>query len=170
MTLRTRGGDPGWPQAALACSVAGVTPQPVPALEEPQRARRRRHRAFWRIINPPLRQLAGFAPWWALLETRGRRTGLPRVTPLARGPVEGDVVWLNSVHGRHALWVRNLEATPEVRIKLSGRWHHARATVHDYDDPAGGRFNFYARSGPRTLGIDPVLVRVELLRQRAMTR
>lgn len=101
-----------------------------------------------------------------LLETKGRRTGMPRTTPLARGPVDGDVVWLNSVHGRHALWVRNIEATPEVRIKLSGRWHHARATVQDYDETTVRRFNAYARSGPVTLGIDPVLVRVELLRQR----
>jgi hypothetical protein len=27
------------------------------------------------------------------------------------------------------------------------------------------RFNLYARSGPRTLGIDPLLVRVDLDRQ-----
>jgi hypothetical protein len=58
--------------------------------------------------------------------------------------------------------VRNLQATPEVRIKISGRWHHARATVHEYDEATVGRFNAYARSGPRTLGIDPVLVRLEL--------
>lgn len=135
-------------------------------LDERQRLRRKRHRALWRVINPPLRQLAGFGPWWLLLETTGRRTGMPRITPLARGPVDGDVVWLNSVHGRHALWVRNLDATPEVRIKLSGRWHRARASVHDYDEAIVRRFNLYARSGPRTLGIDPVLVRVELLRER----
>jgi hypothetical protein len=73
---------------------------------------------------------------------------------------------LISVHGRHADWVRNLEATPEVRIKLSGRWHHADATVHDYDAAIVRRFSLYARSGPRTLGIDPALVRVELRRER----
>jgi hypothetical protein len=60
--------------------------------------------------------------------------------------------------------VLNLEATPEVRIKLSGCWHDAHATVHDYDQAAVQRFNLYARSGPRTLGIDPALVRVELRR------
>src|SRR2546422_998551 len=82
------------------------------ALEQAQRRRRSRHRIFWNIVNPPTRRLAGFAPWWVLLQTKGRRTGKPRTTPLARGPVDGDVVWLNSVHGRHAHWVRNLEATP----------------------------------------------------------
>jgi deazaflavin-dependent oxidoreductase (nitroreductase family) len=141
-----------------------MTSEPAPALERSQRRRRSRHRIFWRIVNPPTRGLAGLAPWWALLETPGRKTGVPRTTPLARGPVDGDVVWLASVHGRHAHWVRNLETTPEVRIKLSGRWHDAQATVHAYDDATARRFNAYARSGPRTLGIGPVLVRVELRR------
>jgi deazaflavin-dependent oxidoreductase (nitroreductase family) len=136
----------------------------APPLGTKQRRRRARHRILWQIINPPNRRLAGLAPWWVLLETRGRRTGKPRTTPLARGPVDGDVVWVNSVHGRRADWVRNLEATPQVRIKLSGRWHEAYATVHDYDEDTVRRFNRYARSGPRTLGIDPALVRVELRR------
>jgi deazaflavin-dependent oxidoreductase (nitroreductase family) len=87
---------------------------------------------------------------------------MARTTPLARGPVEGKVLWLASVHGRHASWVRNIEASPDVRIKLSGRWHLGRATVHDYEEAMGRRFNSYARSGPRMLGIEPVLVRVEL--------
>ena len=73
-------------------------------------------------------------------------------------------MWLSAVHGRHAAWVRNLETKPEVRIKLSGRWHNARATVHEYDETIVQRFNLYARSGPRTLGIEPALVRIELRR------
>ena len=132
------------------------------ALGSSQRRRRSRPRIFWRIVNPPTRRFAGFAPWWVLLETTGRRTGRPRTTPLARGPVDGSVVWLTSVHGRHAEWVRNLAATPAVRIKLSGRWHRAHATVHEYDESIARRFNSYARSGPRMLGIDPKLVRIEL--------
>jgi hypothetical protein len=60
--------------------------------------------------------------------------------------------------------VRNLEAAPEVRVKMSGRWHDARATVHDYDQTMAQRLNAYARSGPRRLGIDPTLVRLELHR------
>jgi deazaflavin-dependent oxidoreductase (nitroreductase family) len=131
-------------------------------LAQSQAKRRARHRLFWKLVNPPTRPLAGLAPWWVLLETQGRRSAKPRTTPLARGPVDGDVVWLASVHGRHATWVRNIEASPDVRVKLSGRWHPGRATVHDYDEAMGRRFNPYARSGPRMLGIDPVLVRVQL--------
>jgi deazaflavin-dependent oxidoreductase (nitroreductase family) len=124
--------------------------------------RRARHKVFWKIVNPPTRGVAGLAPWWVLLETRGRRTGAPRRTPLARGPRDGDVVWLTSVHGRRASWVRNIEASPEVRVKLSGRWREGHAKVHSYDPAIASRFNLYARSGPAMLGIEPVLVRVEL--------
>ena len=70
-------------------------------------------------------------------------------------------MWLASVHGRHASWVRNVEADPAVRIKLSGRWQVAHATVEAFDKRMARRFNLYARSGPSTLGIDPVLVRIE---------
>jgi deazaflavin-dependent oxidoreductase (nitroreductase family) len=139
-----------------------MSSESAPPLEEPQRRRRLRHRIFWKLVNPPTRQLAGFAPWWVLLETTGRRTGVARTTPLARGPADGNALWLNSVHGRHAHWVRNLEAAPEVRVKLSGRWWRAYASVHEYDEATVRRFNRYARSGPKTLGIDPVLVRLEL--------
>src|SRR2546423_12540499 len=104
--------------------------------------------------------VAGFGPW-VLLETQGRLTGKPRRTPLARGPIDAGGVWLSSVHGRHALWVRNVKVTPEVRVKLAGRWRHGHATVHEYDRAMVQRFNAYARSGPKTLGIDPLLVRVE---------
>src|SRR5205085_10379061 len=114
----------------------------APTLGQPGRRRRARHQLFWRVVNPPTRLVAGYAPWWVLLETRGRRTGKPRTTPLARGPFEDGVVWLASVHGRHANWVRNLVADPEVRIKLSGRWYGGRATVHDYDHATARHFNF----------------------------
>lgn len=134
--------------------------KPTLALDQRQRRRRARHKAIWRIIDPPIRRLAGLAPWWVLLETRGRQTGRPVRTPLARGAVERDVIWLAAVHGRHAGWVRNLEVDPEVRIKRLGRWHSAHATVEDFDPNIARRFNLYARTGPATLGIDPALVRV----------
>jgi deazaflavin-dependent oxidoreductase (nitroreductase family) len=139
-----------------------MSPDSAAPLGARERRRRARHKILWRIINPPGRRLAAIPPWWVLLETRGRRSGRPRTTPLARGPVDDDAVWVNSVHGRHADWVRNVEADHEVRIRLTGRWHRARATIHDYDEATVRRFNRYARTGPSTLGIDPVLVRIEL--------
>lgn len=116
----------------------------------------------WRVFNPLVCRLAGLAPWWVVLETRGRRSGLPRRTPLARGPFEDGAVWLAAVHGRHASWVLNLVANPAVRLKLGRRWRYGRAAVEPFDAERMRRFSSYARLGPRTLGIDPVLVRVEL--------
>jgi deazaflavin-dependent oxidoreductase (nitroreductase family) len=117
----------------------------------------------WRIINPPNRLLGGIAPWWVLIETVGRRTGKHRRTPLARGPFAGDTTWLISVHGRHASWVKNLEDSPMVRLRVKRRWRTGTASVVRYDPEIIGRFNRYARSGPVSVGIDPTLIRIDLL-------
>ena len=106
--------------------------------------------------------LAGFAPWWIILETTGRRSGRPRRIPVAKGLVEGDTWWILAAHGRKAQFVRNVEATPSVRIKHLGRWRTATATVEPLDPALLSRFNFYARGANTAMAIDPLLVRVEL--------
>ena len=126
------------------------------------RARRRVAKAVWRVVNPLTLRLAGVAPWWVVLETRGRRSGLPRRVPLARGPVSGSTAWLIAVHGEHADFVKNIAARPDVRLRLGGRWHEGTAALAPLDRAVLRRFNRYARLGPRTLGIDAALVRVEL--------
>lgn len=118
--------------------------------------------AFWHVFNPLARSLAGVAPWWVVLETRGRRSGKTRRVPLAAGPRDGQVTWLIAVHGRHASFTRNIADDPRVRLKLRGRWHEGRARVVLMDDDVLRRFNRYARLGPRTIGIEPRLVRIEL--------
>jgi len=126
-----------------------------------QRIKRAFMMVVWRIINPPNRLLAGFAPWWVIIETTGRRTGNPRRTPLARGPSDERGTWVIAVHGHHAGWVKNLEANPDVRIRIGRRWRHATAGVVAYDSATVARFNLYARMGPTTVGIDPALIRVD---------
>ena len=122
--------------------------------------KRRLTLAFWKLVNPLAVRLAGFAPFWVVLETTGRRTGRIRRVPLARGPVEGDTTWVIAAQGRHSAFVRNIEADPRVRIRLRGRWRDATAAVEPMDPAIVRRFNLYARSGPATVGIDPMLVRV----------
>jgi deazaflavin-dependent oxidoreductase (nitroreductase family) len=124
--------------------------------------RRRAARAFWRVMNPLARRLAGLAPWWVVLETTGRKSGQPRQVPLARGPVEGTTTWVIAVHGKHSGFAYNLERSPRVRLKLRGRWYHGTAAVEPLDPAVVRRFSRYARMGPVTLGIDPALVRIEL--------
>jgi deazaflavin-dependent oxidoreductase (nitroreductase family) len=119
-------------------------------------------RFFWRISNPIANRLAGIAPWWVVLETTGRKSGRPRQAPLARGPVDGNVTWIIAVHGRHAGFVRNIEADPSVRLRLRGRWRTGTATTQPMDAAVVKRFNSYGRSGPKVVGWDPLLVRIDL--------
>jgi deazaflavin-dependent oxidoreductase (nitroreductase family) len=135
---------------------------------EMARGDRRRRAAvmvFWRLTNPLAGRLAFLMPWLVVLETTGRRSGRPRRTPLARGPIEGELVWLIAIHGRHSTRVRNLEYSPQVRVQVALLWRTGSATVLPLDPKTLKGFNLYARSGPRTLGIDPLLVRVDLDRQ-----
>jgi deazaflavin-dependent oxidoreductase (nitroreductase family) len=105
----------------------------------------------------------GLLPTHLLLETRGRRSGQPRRTPVGYGR-EGDTIWVVAEHGRRADYVRNLEADPRVRVRLGGRWQPGTARVVD-DDPVqrlrriGHRVNAAA---VRAFGTDLVTVRIEL--------
>ena len=124
---------------------------------------------FWAGLLPSLlgitlAALVLGAPWWVIIETTGRSSGRAIHTPLARGPMTDTTLWLVSVHGRRANFVKNLVRQPAVRVKHRRRWLRGRATVEPLDAARLRQFNLYARSGPRTLGIDPVLVRVDLER------
>lgn len=101
-------------------------------------------------------------PWWVLLETTGRRTGRPRQTPLAAGPFDGHVLCLIAAQGRHSDYVRNIAATPRVRVRHRGRWYTGTAALADLDPAVLARFNRYARSSPRAVGIDPQLLTITL--------
>jgi deazaflavin-dependent oxidoreductase (nitroreductase family) len=85
------------------------------------------------VINPVVRlawDLGIPIPGDALLETAGRRTQLPRRTPVCDG-LEGETFWLVAQRRRDADWVRNIEANPRVRVKVSGThpgWRPGRRT------------------------------------------
>jgi len=76
------------------------------------------------------------SPHWVLLETRGRKSGLPRevMLPCARTP-EGVIVI--STYGNRAHWLRNLRADPQLRFSARGRMHDGVAEV--VDEPARRR-------------------------------
>ena len=131
----------------------------------PQRARRKRARLVraWRVFNPLARPLAGVLPMWVLVETTGWKTGEIRRTPIARGPMEGDSMWLIAAHGRHSAWVKNIEASPSVRLKTGGSWRAGKASIHPYDPARAPSFNLYARGGAGRVAIDPLMVRIDLV-------
>ena len=118
------------------------------------------------LFNPTARLLAGRRGWpfHAVLETRGRRSGLPRRVPVGNG-LDGDVLWIVTEHGRRAAYVRNIEADPRVRVRVAGRWRDGIARVMPDDDPRerqrriGRRFN---AALVRRMGTDLLTVRVDL--------
>jgi deazaflavin-dependent oxidoreductase (nitroreductase family) len=113
------------------------------AVAEPRRRRLKRNcaRACERfLVNRLVRSLMrrGRGPSvYALLETTGRRSGIPRVTPVANGLV-GDTFWLISAHGSHAHYVHNIRADPRVRVGVPAhrtlRWRSGTAHVMTQDD------------------------------------
>lgn len=95
------------------------------------------------VINPPVRLLLhlGVMPLgYALLETRGRRTGRLRRTPVGNGR-RGDVFWIIAEHGMRAGYVRNILQDNQVRIRMRVgwrfRWVDGVATVCPELDPVG---------------------------------
>jgi deazaflavin-dependent oxidoreductase (nitroreductase family) len=123
-------------------------------------SRHRLVRAWWKVFNPLTVPLAGFMPWWVVLETTGRRTGKTRRTPLANGLLDDRSILLLSVHGEKAGFARNIAADPHVRLKRRGRWRAGVASFEPPDDDTLRRMSRYVRAGYRTVGDDPKLIRV----------
>jgi deazaflavin-dependent oxidoreductase (nitroreductase family) len=104
----------------------------------------------------------------ALIETIGRRSGEPRVTPVTNG-LDGDVFWIVTEHGRAANYVRNIEANPRVRVNAGGRWRAGTARVVDEDPQARLErivaLNRRAAANARivrTTGSEHLVIRVDL--------
>ncbi|MGH3099160.1 MAG: nitroreductase/quinone reductase family protein [Streptosporangiales bacterium] len=137
---------------------------------------RKRRRSRWiekYLLNAPLRQALrlGLAPsTFALLETTGNRSGLPRQTPVGNG-LDDDTFWLVAEHGRGCAYVRNLLVDPRVRVKTRQGWRTGVATPLPDDDGLarrrridethglGGRFD--GRVFVKT-ATDPLTIRIDL--------
>ena len=107
----------------------------------------------------------GIAPKaFVLLETTGRRSGLPRHTPVGNGLV-GDTFWLVAVHGNQADYVRNVRANPRVRVKIGRQWRSGTAVLLVDDDPhARSRtlpYQWDAAIG-RLMATSPLTIRIDL--------
>lgn len=128
------------------------------------------------LINPLMRVLlaVGINPLGlAILETRGRTSGLARRTPVGNGR-EGESFWIIAEHGPRAGYVRNISRDPRVRVRLRVGWRYrwvpGVATVLVDDDPLA-RQRHLIRWHPlralnainvRVLGADLLTVHVQL--------
>jgi deazaflavin-dependent oxidoreductase (nitroreductase family) len=107
----------------------------------------------------------GVAPrTFALLETVGRRSGLPRYTPVGNGLI-GDTFWLVAAHGVQADYVRNLQANPNVRVKIGRHWRSGRAVLLPDDDPTARSRTLPHRWDAaigRLIASTPLTIRIDL--------
>jgi deazaflavin-dependent oxidoreductase (nitroreductase family) len=125
------------------------------------------------LVNPVMRRAIslGVAPESvALIETRGRHSGLPRQTPVLNG-LDGDTFWLFAEHGGDAAYVKNLLIDPRVRVLAGGRWRTGRATVLPDHDVTQHRHAIERRHGImgrldggvfRAAASDPLAIRIDL--------
>lgn len=120
-----------------------------------------------RVVNPLVRWAMrhGLAPRsYAILETTGRRSGLPRRTPVGH-VVEDGTVWIVAEHGARAAYVRNIRSNPRVRVKLRDGWRSGTARVLDEDDPRARLRRMGLRINAlvvRLMGTDLLTVRIDL--------
>jgi deazaflavin-dependent oxidoreductase (nitroreductase family) len=123
-------------------------------------------------LNPMMRGLfrVGITPpGMALVETKGRRTGAVRHTPIFC-TADGDTLWLIAQHGRHAGWVQNFEDNPQIRVRRGRHWQAGTAELLPNDDVKARIATF--SSSPvgrlvtgatfRALESQPITVRIQL--------
>jgi deazaflavin-dependent oxidoreductase (nitroreductase family) len=89
---------------------------------------------FWHLvqIGPLIAYAVGLGPLIGrsilLLTTQGRKSGLPRVTPLVYEELDGSLV-VASARGNSADWLRNIMVNPRVSVRAGRRHFGAVADV-----------------------------------------
>ncbi len=112
-----------------------------------------------RVGNPLLVRV----PTQVILETTGRKSGQPRLTPIG-GRRTGREFWIVSEFGEKSQYVRNIQADPRVRVRIRGRWHTGTAHLLPDDDPRA-RLKALPRvnsAAVQAVGTDLLTLRVDL--------
>lgn len=93
----------------------------------------------------------------------GRQTGKRRRNVVGL-LVDGDAGWVVAEQGRHAGWVANVDAEPNVRLRQGRRWLPARGVLVP-DDDVQARLDSFGRrthaAAVRTYGTALTSVRFE---------
>jgi deazaflavin-dependent oxidoreductase (nitroreductase family) len=103
-------------------------------------------------------------PGVVILETAGRKSGIPRRVPVTR-LIEGDTLWIVTEHGLRAAYVRNIEANPSVRVRAGRRWRPGTAhLLPDLDWRALQRRmpSKLSSATVRLMGTEHLTIRVDL--------
>lgn len=114
-------------------------------------------------VNPVVKIVAGFVPWWSLLETTGRKSGKARRNPVGNG-LKGQTFWIVAEHGARAGYVKNIKANPRVRVRVKGRWRTGSAQLLPDDDTRKRQQELRPVNAAfvRLMGTDLMTVRIDL--------
>ncbi len=120
-------------------------------------------RWYWKIANPVWWLIAGRVPGFALVETTGWRTGRGHQVPVG-ARLQGDAVWFVAAHASKAHYIKNIEANPQVWVRVGGRWRSGLAhLVPDDDAPRRAvRLNLLNGLFERVASSDLMTVRIDL--------
>lgn len=115
------------------------------------------------LVNPIVSLIAGYVPWWSLLETRGRNSGRAIRNPVGNG-LKDDTFWIVSEHGDESSYVKNIKADPHVRVRVQGRWRSGVAHVLPEDDARERQRQLRSVNARfvRMMGTDLLTVRIDL--------
>jgi deazaflavin-dependent oxidoreductase (nitroreductase family) len=115
------------------------------------------------VANPIVEHVAGFVPWWALLETTGRKSGKPRRNPVGN-ELKGNPFWIFADHGHDAEYVKNIKANPRVRVRVEGQWRSGTAHLMPDDDPIARQKQLSPLNAAivRVVGTNLLTVRIDL--------
>jgi deazaflavin-dependent oxidoreductase (nitroreductase family) len=84
-------------------------------------------------LPPQLLYKIGLGPIYGrfvlLLTTIGRKSGIPRVTPLQYEEIDG-AIYVGSARGTRADWYRNLLVNPNVEVRVKSRCFQGIAEPH----------------------------------------
>ncbi len=86
-----------------------------------------------------------------LLTTTGRRSGLPRVTPLQYEQIDG-AYYVASMRGLSADWVRNLGADPRASVRVGDRHFTAAAEIVTDPGQVADFLQYRLERHPRQVG------------------
>lgn len=114
-----------------------------------------------RVANPVARRLGRRGQ--VVVETMGRKSGLPRQTPVG-GRVVGSSFWMVSEFGTQSQYVRNLLVEPRVRVRIDGEWRDGTAHVLVDDDPVARLRKLRPVNSllVRSIGNDLLTIRIDL--------
>jgi len=87
-----------------------------------------------------------------LLTTIGRKTGLQRVTPLQYEVIDG-VYHIGAVFGLKTDWIRNIQANPQVQVRVKNSTFYGQAEVTTDPEDIADFIQYRLNKHPRIIGL-----------------